>query len=118
MGAPAARRAARAPGSSVFGIAQGGTDRELRRRSIEEIAALGFDGNALGGLAIGEERDEMFETVGSPRRSCRRAARYFMGIGDPEGILEVIARGIDMFDCVLPTRIGPHGRRARRGRAA
>src|SRR5262249_59900108 len=80
------------------------TDRELRRRSIEEISALDFDGNALGGLAVGEDWDEMLETVGwaAPLLPAGKP-RYFMGIGDPEGVLEVVARGIDMFDCVLPT---------------
>jgi queuine tRNA-ribosyltransferase len=102
--------APRAPGQLVFGIAQGGTDEELRARSIEEITALGFDGYALGGLAIGEDRDLMFETVGwaAPLLPADRA-RYFMGIGDPHGVLEVIERGIDMFDCVLPTRTARTG---------
>ena len=90
----AAAGAERAPGQLVFGIAQGGTDPELRRRSIEEIAALDFDGNALGGLAVGEDWDEMLDAWAGRRRCCRRSKpRYFMGIGDPEGILEVIARG-------------------------
>ena len=104
------RASERAPGQLVFGIAQGGTDDELRARSIEEITALGFDGYALGGLAIGEDRELMFETVGwaAPRLPAERP-RYFMGIGDPEGVLEVIERGIDMFDCVLPTRLGRTG---------
>jgi queuine tRNA-ribosyltransferase len=99
------REAPRAPDQLVFGIAQGAADEELRRRSIEEITALGFDGYALGGLAIGEDRDLMFETVGwaTPLLPADQP-RYFMGIGDPQGILEVIERGIDMFDCVLPTR--------------
>ena len=99
------REAERAPGQLVFGIAQGGTDEELRVRSIEEITALGFDGYALGGLAIGEDRELMFATVGwaAPMLPAGRA-RYFMGIGDAQGVLEVIERGIDMFDCVLPTR--------------
>ena len=99
------REAPRAPDQLVFGIAQGGTDEELRRRSIAEIKALGFDGYALGGLAIGEDRELMFETVGwtTPLLPAEQA-RYFMGIGDPQGVLEVIERGIDMFDCVLPTR--------------
>jgi queuine tRNA-ribosyltransferase len=102
--------ASRAPGQLLFGISQGGTDAELRRRSIEEIAELGFDGHALGGLSVGESRGLMLETV-----SCAASLlpadrpRYFMGIGDPEGILEVIERGIDMFDCVLPTRMGRTG---------
>jgi len=104
------RSAERAPGQLVFGIAQGGTDAELRGRSIEELTALGFDGYALGGLAIGEDRELMFETVGwaAPLLPDHRA-RYFMGIGDPQGVLEVIERGIDMFDCVLPTRLGRTG---------
>jgi queuine tRNA-ribosyltransferase len=99
------RGADRAPGQLLFGIAQGGTDRELRTRSIEDVAALGFDGYALGGLAIGESREQMFETTGwAAELLPAERPRYFMGIGDPEGILEVIARGVDMFDCVLPTR--------------
>jgi len=104
------RSAERTPGQLVFGIAQGGTDPELRSRSIEELTALGFDGYALGGLAIGEDRELMFETVGwaAPLLPGDRA-RYFMGIGDPQGVLEVIERGIDMFDCVLPTRLGRTG---------
>jgi len=102
--------AERAPGQLIFGIAQGGTDPELRRRSIEEITSLGFDGHALGGLAIGESRETMFETTAwSANLLPEDRPRYFMGIGDPEGILEVIARGVDMFDCVLPTRTARTG---------
>ena len=102
--------APRAPGQLLFGISQGGTDPELRRRSTEEISELGFDGNALGGLSVGEDRDLMLETVGwaAPLLPEERP-RYFMGIGDPAGILEVVERGIDMFDCVLPTRLGRTG---------
>jgi queuine tRNA-ribosyltransferase len=104
------RRATRGEGQLVFGIAQGGSDPELRRRSIEEIAALEFDGNALGGLSVGEDRQTMFETVGwAAPLLPDNGPRYFMGIGDPEGILEVIERGVDMFDCVLPTRLGRTG---------
>jgi queuine tRNA-ribosyltransferase len=99
------QQAERAPGQLLFGIAQGGTDRELRRRSANEIAELGFDGNALGGLAIGESREEMLDTTAwAAQELPADKPRYFMGIGDPVGILEVIERGIDMFDCVLPTR--------------
>jgi queuine tRNA-ribosyltransferase len=99
------QQAERAPGQLLFGISQGGADPELRRRSVEEIAELGFDGNALGGLAIGEEREEMLDTTAWATRLLPvDRPRYFMGIGDPVGILEVIERGIDMFDCVLPTR--------------
>jgi queuine tRNA-ribosyltransferase len=100
----------RAPDQLLFGIAQGGTDDQLRRRSIEEIAALDLDGHALGGLAVGESRAEMLDVVGWAAPLLPEARpRYFMGIGDAEGILEVIARGIDMFDCVLPTRTARTG---------
>ena len=102
--------APRAEGQLVFGISQGGADPELRRRSVEEISALGFDGHALGGLSVGEDRAVMLDTVGwaAPLLPADRP-RYFMGIGDPAGILEVIERGVDMFDCVLPTRLGRTG---------
>jgi queuine tRNA-ribosyltransferase len=102
--------APRAPGQLRFGIAQGGTDRALRARSIDEITTLPFDGFALGGLAVGESRPEMVDTVAwaAPSLPADRP-RYFMGLGDPEGILEVVARGIDMFDCVLPTRTARTG---------
>ncbi len=102
--------APRAPGQLRFGIAQGGTDRELRSRSIESIVSLPFDGFALGGLAVGETRTAMLDTVAwaAPALPADRP-RYFMGLGDAEGILEVIARGIDMFDCVLPTRTARTG---------
>ena len=104
------RQAPRAEGQLLFGIAQGATDPELRRRSIAEIVELDFDGHALGGLSVGEARDPMFETVAeaAPLLPADKP-RYFMGIGDPEGILEVIERGVDMFDCVLPTRMGRTG---------
>jgi queuine tRNA-ribosyltransferase len=102
--------APRAAGQLLFSVTQGGTDRALRTRSIEELSALGFDGHALGGLSVGEEREVMLETVAwsAPLLPADRP-RYFMGIGDPIGILEVVERGIDMFDCVLPTRLGRTG---------
>jgi queuine tRNA-ribosyltransferase len=104
------RSAPRPAGQLRFGIAQGGADAELRRRSIDEIAELDFDGNALGGLSVGEDRAQMFETVGWAAPSLPAGKpRYFMGIGDPEGILQVIERGIDMFDSVLPTRTARTG---------
>ena len=102
--------APRAEGQLLFGIAQGASDPELRRRSIAEIAELGFDGHALGGLAIGEDRGLMFETTAwAAMELPSDRPRYFMGIGDPEGVLEVIERGVDMFDCVLPTRTARTG---------
>ena len=102
--------APRAEGQLLFGIAQGASDPQLRRRSIAEIAELGFDGHALGGLAIGEERGLMFETTAwAAMELPSDRPRYFMGIGDPEGVLEVIERGVDMFDCVLPTRTARTG---------
>ena len=104
------RQAPRADGQLVFGIVQGGTSEELRRRSASEVAELEFDGYALGGLSVGEERPEMLAaTAFSAPLLPREKARYFMGIGDPEGVLEVIERGIDMFDCVLPTRTARTG---------
>jgi queuine tRNA-ribosyltransferase len=108
-----ARRQALAPrvsGQLLFGIAQGGVDPALRRRSVEEIVEIGFDGHALGGLSVGEGRDAMLDTVAAaaPLLPAERP-RYFMGIGDPLGILDVVERGIDMFDCVLPTRTARTG---------
>jgi queuine tRNA-ribosyltransferase len=104
------RAAPRAEGQLLFGISQGGVDDELRARSIEDLVALDFDGYALGGLSVGEARESTWAAVAraAPLLPADRA-RYFMGIGDPEGILEVIERGIDMFDCVLPTRLGRTG---------
>ena len=100
----------RAEGQLLFGIAQGATDPSSAAARSREIVDLDFDGHALGGLSVGEERDPMFETVAdaAPLLPAEKP-RYFMGIGDPEGILEVIERGVDMFDCVLPTRMGRTG---------
>jgi queuine tRNA-ribosyltransferase len=104
------RHAPRAEGQLRFAVVQGGTDRELRRRSLEELGELDFDGNAIGGLAIGEDRSLMFETTDwlAPLLPADKP-RYFMGIGDPEGILETVEAGVDMFDCVLPTRTARTG---------
>ncbi len=104
------RTADRAEGQLAFAISQGGTDPELRRRSTEELVELDFDGNAIGGLAIGEDRGLMFETTALAASLLPAdKPRYFMGIGDPEGILEVIESGVDMVDCVLPTRTARTG---------
>ena len=98
------------PGKALFGIVQGGDLPALRRQSAEGLAAIGFDGYAVGGLAVGEPQATMLsvldETV--PALPVDRP-RYLMGVGTPEDILESVARGIDMFDCVLPTRAGRHG---------
>jgi queuine tRNA-ribosyltransferase len=100
----------RAAGQLRFAITQGGLDAELRARSSEELVALDFDGYAIGGLSVGEERDAMFEAAAHAAQQLPAGkARYFMGIGDPEGVMEVIARGVDMFDCVLPTRTARTG---------
>ena len=89
---------------------QGGTVEVLRRESAERIVALDFDGYAVGGLSVGEDREEMLHGL----NSCigilpTGRPRYFMGLGDPVGIVEAVARGVDMFDCVLPTRHARHG---------
>jgi queuine tRNA-ribosyltransferase len=104
------RDAPRPNGQLRFAITQGGADIDLRRRSIDDLVPLEFDGYALGGLAVGESRAEMFATVewAAPLLPEEKP-RYFMGIGDPDGILAMIARGIDMFDCVLPTRTARTG---------
>ena len=100
----------RAPGQLRFAITQGGLDRELRTRSAEGLVELDFDGYAIGGLSVGEERAPMFAATTDAAAALPAAKpRYFMGIGDPEGVIEVIARGIDMFDCVLPTRTARTG---------
>lgn len=95
---------------SQFGIVQGGTDDELRRRSAEALVALDFDGYAVGGLSVGEDRSEMLLGLDSCMGLLPTdRPRYFMGLGDPIGIVESVARGVDMFDCVLPTRHARHG---------
>ncbi len=100
----------RAEGQLGFGIVQGGTDLELRQRSAEQIVALGFDGHAVGGLSVGEERGPMLDTLAATVEMLPAdRPRYLMGVGDPVGLIEGIARGVDMFDCVLPTRLGRTG---------
>ena len=100
----------RADGQLVFGILQGGTDTDLRAQSADELTALGFDGYAIGGLSVGEERTDMLDTVSATVAMLPSdRPRYFMGLGDTDGLAETIARGVDMFDCVLPTRLGRTG---------
>lgn len=96
--------------NQLFGIIQGSTFPDLRRQSAQEITALGFDGYAIGGLAVGESPAEMLRVIETtiPYLSENKP-RYLMGVGLPEQILEAVKRGIDMFDCVIPTRNARHG---------
>jgi queuine tRNA-ribosyltransferase len=100
----------RATGQLRFAITQGGLDDELRSRSSEDLVALDFDGYAIGGLSVGEHREPMFEATSAAAALLpEEKPRHFLGIGDPVGVLEVIARGVDTFDCVLPTRTARTG---------
>jgi queuine tRNA-ribosyltransferase len=95
---------------ALFGIVQGGLYKDLRAESLERTVEIGFPGYAVGGLSVGESREEMLETLAATASLMPKdRPRYFMGIGDPVGILQVIALGVDMFDCVLPTRLARHG---------
>lgn len=96
--------------NALFGIQQGGTDLELRKRSAEGLEAIGFDGYAIGGLAVGEPKDVMYEALRNiPDMLPENKPRYLMGVGRPEDILEGVLNGIDMFDCVMPTRNARNG---------
>ena len=97
-------------GQLRFGIVQGSVFPELRRRSALDIAEIGFDGYAIGGVSVGESEPEMYSAVESAMPYVPDdAPHYLMGVGTPRQIVENVARGIDMFDCVLPTRMGRHG---------
>ena len=105
-----ARRNNPADGQALFGICQGGADPELRRRSAETIAGIGFDGYGIGGLSVGESRAEMGPALAAATSVLPAdRPRYLMGVGDPARIVDAIAAGVDMFDCVLPSRLGRHG---------
>lgn len=96
---------------ALFGIVQGGSDRELRERSAKETAALGFDGYGIGGLSVGESRaDRNLAIEATIPHLPPDATRYVMGLGDTESMLDAIGRGVDLFDCVLPTRLARHGK--------
>ncbi|MFP4473957.1 MAG: tRNA guanosine(34) transglycosylase Tgt [Desulfatibacillaceae bacterium] len=98
------------PGQALFGIVQGGMYPALRERSARELMDIGFDGYALGGLSVGEPRDLMMEIAGAALpRLPRDRARYVMGVGKPEDLVDMVALGADMFDCVLPTRNARNG---------
>jgi queuine tRNA-ribosyltransferase len=95
---------------SQFGIVQGGTDLALRVESAERTVAVGFDGYAVGGLSVGEDRSAMLPALEAAVGVLPDdRPRYLMGLGDPLGIVDAVARGVDMFDCVLPTRLARHG---------
>jgi queuine tRNA-ribosyltransferase len=97
-------------GRALFAIVQGGDDKRLRLESARALVDMGFDGYAIGGLAVGEPQDVMLAVVAEvvPHLPDVRP-HYLMGVGTPDDLLEAVARGIDMFDCVLPTRNGRHG---------
>jgi queuine tRNA-ribosyltransferase len=97
-------------GDALFGIVQGGDDLTLREESARALTAIGFDGYAIGGLAVGEPQEVMLRIVAETTAMLPAdRPRYLMGVGTPHDLLEAVARGIDMFDCVLPTRNGRHG---------
>ncbi len=104
------REQPRAPGQAVFGIVQGGTHAELRAECAKAIAGLNFDGYAIGGVSVGEPEPEMLKAVEYTTPLLpERQPRYAMGLGTPAQIVELVARGVDMFDCVLPTRVARNG---------
>jgi len=98
------------PGQALFGIVQGANYEDLRRESLERLIEIGFSGYSIGGLAVGEGRDEMFRVLDfTTPRLDETKPRYLMGVGKPGDIVGAVARGVDLFDCVLPTRAGRHG---------
>ncbi len=105
-----ARNAPRPGGQALFGIVQGGVDPALRVEAAKRTTELDFDGYGIGGLSVGEPRPDMLRALDAtlPELPVDRP-RYLMGVGDPIGMVEAVARGVDMFDCVLPTRLARHG---------
>ncbi|MFZ1103098.1 MAG: tRNA guanosine(34) transglycosylase Tgt, partial [Hyphomicrobiaceae bacterium] len=98
------------PGQALFGIVQGGIDAGLRRRSAEALVAMDLPGYGIGGLAVGETHAAMIETLALTARLLPPGKpRYLMGVGTPIDLIEAVAQGADMFDCVMPTRAGRHG---------
>jgi queuine tRNA-ribosyltransferase len=105
-----AKDAHRRDDQALFGIVPGGVDEALRKESAERTVAIGFDGYAIGGLSVGERRDEMVPALRAATDLLPAdRVRYLMGVGDPAGLVEAVAAGVDLFDCVLPTRHGRHG---------
>ncbi len=106
------------PGRAIFGIVQGGAQKDLRVLSAEALTDIGFDGYAIGGLAVGEPQAVMLDVIEAvvPHLPADKP-RYLMGVGTPDDLLQSLRRGVDMFDCVMPTRAGRHGMAfTRRGR--
>jgi queuine tRNA-ribosyltransferase len=104
------RGGAHAEGAALFGIQQGVLDESLRKRSADGLIEIGFDGYAVGGLAVGEGQEAMLGCLDfAPGQLPEDKPRYLMGVGKPDDIVEAVVRGIDMFDCVLPTRSGRTG---------
>lgn len=98
------------PGRAMFGIVQGGAVEKLRVRSAEALAAMNLKGYAIGGLAVGEPQDIMLRMIETVEPVMpQEKPRYLMGVGTPDDIVEAVRRGVDMFDCVMPTRAGRHG---------
>lgn len=96
--------------AALFGIVQGGMHESLRMRSLEGLCEIGFDGLAIGGLSVGEPKSEMLRVLDFlPSRMPADKPRYLMGVGKPEDLVEGVRRGVDMFDCVMPTRNGRNG---------
>lgn len=101
---------AHADSAALFGIQQGALDPDLRRQSAEALTEIGFDGYAIGGLAVGEGQEAMFATLDfAPQQLPHDRPRYLMGVGKPDDLVGAVERGVDMFDCVLPSRSGRNG---------
>ncbi|MBQ5530717.1 MAG: tRNA guanosine(34) transglycosylase Tgt, partial [Kiritimatiellae bacterium] len=108
--AAASKECTHAPGQQVFGIVQGGVYDGLRRHCAEELVKIGFDGYAIGGVSVGEPEEFMYKAVdASVPYLPESAPRYVMGLGVMRQMAECVARGVDMFDCVIPTRVARHG---------
>jgi queuine tRNA-ribosyltransferase len=104
------REQPRGPGQQVFGIVQGGSDPAMREQCAKALVAMEFDGYAVGGVSVGEPEPEMMKTIEVTERFLpAHQPRYAMGLGTPAQLVELVARGIDMFDCVLPTRMARNG---------
>jgi len=98
------------PGKAMFGIVQGGDDLKMRVKSASALAAMNLKGYSIGGLAVGEPQDVMLHTLEATCPALpHEKPRYLMGVGTPDDLIESVARGVDMFDCVMPTRAGRHG---------